>query len=68
MAVRAVAVNEWDIVHQRELAEHRPEALVQAVDTVAFLVRDRRITHASLPSAVQACRTFVEATLNGGKV
>ncbi|XP_027210756.1 Golgi-specific brefeldin A-resistance guanine nucleotide exchange factor 1 isoform X2 [Penaeus vannamei] len=68
VAVRAVAVNEWDIVHQRELAEHRPEALVQAVDTVAFLVRDRRITHASLPSAVQACRTFVEATLNGGKI
>ncbi|XP_042856225.1 Golgi-specific brefeldin A-resistance guanine nucleotide exchange factor 1-like isoform X2 [Penaeus japonicus] len=68
VAVRAVAVNEWDIVHQRELGEHRPEALVQAVDTVAFLVRDRRITHASLPSAVQACRTFVEATLNGGKI
>ncbi|XP_047493913.1 Golgi-specific brefeldin A-resistance guanine nucleotide exchange factor 1-like isoform X2 [Penaeus chinensis] len=68
VAVRAVAVNEWDIVHQRELGEHRPEALVQAVDTVAFLVRDRRVTHASLPSAVQACRTFVEATLNGGKI
>ncbi|KAK8721863.1 hypothetical protein OTU49_012614 [Cherax quadricarinatus] len=67
VAVRAVAVNEWDIVHQRELGEHRPEALVQAVDTLAFLVRDRRITHSSLPSAVQACRTFVEATLNGGK-
>ncbi|KAK7082263.1 G-box binding factor [Halocaridina rubra] len=67
VAVRAVSVNEWDIVHQRELGEHRPEALVQAVDTLAFLVRDRRITHSSLPAAVQACRTFVEATLNGGK-
>ncbi|XP_045609638.1 Golgi-specific brefeldin A-resistance guanine nucleotide exchange factor 1 isoform X2 [Procambarus clarkii] len=67
VAVRAVAVNEWDIVHQRELGEHRPEALVQAVDTLAFLVRDRRITHSSLPCAVQACRTFVEATLNGGR-
>lgn len=67
VAVRAVSVNEWDIVHQRELGEHRPEALVQAVDTLAFLVRDRRITQSSLPAAVQACRTFVEATLNGGK-
>ncbi|XP_068227921.1 Golgi-specific brefeldin A-resistance guanine nucleotide exchange factor 1 [Palaemon carinicauda] len=68
VAVRAVSVNEWDIVHQRELGEHRPEALVQAVDTLAFLVRDRRITQSSLPAAVQACRTFVEATLNGGKI
>ncbi|KAG7153474.1 Golgi-specific brefeldin A-resistance guanine nucleotide exchange factor 1-like [Homarus americanus] len=67
VAVRAVAVNEWDIVHQRQLGEHRPEALVQAVDTLMFLVRDRRITHSSLPSAVQACRTFVEATLHGGQ-
>ncbi|CAL4066490.1 unnamed protein product [Meganyctiphanes norvegica] len=62
-----VSINEFNIVHQRELGDHRPEALVQAFETLAFLVRDNRITPASLPAAVHAARTFVEATLNGGK-
>ena len=34
VAVRHLHVNEWDIVHQRELLDHRPEALTLAVDTV----------------------------------
>ena len=61
-------MNEWDIVYQRQLGHHKSEALVKAIDTLAFLEREHHITTSSLPSVVQACRTFVEATLNGGMV
>lgn len=66
LPVKPIMFNEYDIVHQRILENHRPESLVKAVDTLSFLVRENHITAASLPAIVQACRTFVEATLHGG--
>ncbi|KAF2354695.1 Sec7 domain [Trinorchestia longiramus] len=62
-------ISEWDIALHREFIAGHPvaDAVVRSVDTLVFLVRERHMTRSSLPHAVHCARTFVEATLHGGR-
>ncbi|XP_018008715.1 Golgi-specific brefeldin A-resistance guanine nucleotide exchange factor 1-like isoform X2 [Hyalella azteca] len=65
----AGVTNEWDIALHRDFLAGLPvtDAAVRSVDTLVFLVRERHMTRSSLPHAVNCARTFVEATLHGGR-
>ena len=66
---RAGTTNQWDIVHSRSFFSTplSADACVRSVNTLAFLVKQRHMTAASLPHAVSCARTFVEASLHGGR-
>uniref|UniRef100_T1IU23 SEC7 domain-containing protein n=1 Tax=Strigamia maritima TaxID=126957 RepID=T1IU23_STRMM len=66
--VRPLPVNQYNIIFQRELLGHDSTAFLKACESLAFLIRDvAHITPENFESCVHCIRTFVEASLNGGK-
>ncbi|XP_023706010.1 Golgi-specific brefeldin A-resistance guanine nucleotide exchange factor 1 isoform X5 [Cryptotermes secundus] len=66
LAIRPLPVNQFSIVHERELLPHDPYGLVKCCESLAFLIRDvAHITPYNFENCVQCIRTFVEASLNG---
>jgi hypothetical protein len=66
--IRPLPINQFSIVHERELLIHDPYALVKCCESLAFLVRDvAHITPYNFENCVRCIRTFVEASLNGSK-
>ncbi|KAJ9591987.1 hypothetical protein L9F63_001499, partial [Diploptera punctata] len=66
LTIRPLPVNQFSIVHERELLPHDPFALVKCCESLAFLVRDvAHITPYNFENCVHCIRTFVEASLNG---
>ncbi|XP_069705453.1 Golgi-specific brefeldin A-resistance guanine nucleotide exchange factor 1 isoform X3 [Periplaneta americana] len=66
LTIRPLPVNQFSIVHERELLPHDPYALVKCCESLAFLVRDvAHITPYNFENCVHCVRTFVEASLNG---
>jgi brefeldin A-resistance guanine nucleotide exchange factor 1 len=68
LAIRPLPVNQFSIVHERELLPHDPYALVKCCESLAFLIRDvAHITPYNFENCVHCIRTFVEASLNRSK-
>lgn len=66
--MRGMPVNQFSIVHERELLAHDSHALVKCVESLAFLVRDvAHITPYNYENCVRCIRTFVEASLSSSK-
>lgn len=60
------AINQYSIVHERQLLVHDPQGLVKCCESLAFLVRDvAHITPYNFENCVHCIRTFVEASLHG---
>ena len=56
------------IMYPCKLLEHSPFALVKCWDSLSFIVRNvAHITPYNFESCVKCIRTFVEASMNGGK-
>ncbi|KAJ8022774.1 Golgi-specific brefeldin A-resistance guanine nucleotide exchange factor 1 [Holothuria leucospilota] len=65
----AVPENQFEIVLSNKITFQDTKALKKCCESLAFLVRDAaHVTPANFEACVHAIRTFVEATLNGGKV
>ncbi|XP_072050985.1 Golgi-specific brefeldin A-resistance guanine nucleotide exchange factor 1-like isoform X2 [Amphiura filiformis] len=61
--------NQYEIALSHTLNHHDTKALMKSCESLAFLVRDAaHVTPANFESCVHAIRTFVEATVNGGKI
>lgn len=61
-------MNQYSIVHERQLLAHDPQGLVKCCESLAFLVRDvAHITPYNFENCVHCIRTFVEASLHGSK-
>ncbi len=61
-------VNKYSIVLRPSLKRHDPKAFLKSCETLAFLVRDTaHITPDNFDACVQCLRTFVEASLDGGR-
>lgn len=68
LTIRPLPVNQFSIVHERELLPHDPYGLVKCCESLAFLIRDvAHITPYNFENCVHCIRTFVEASLNGSK-
>lgn len=68
LTIRPLPVNQFSIVHERELLPHDPYGLVKCCESLAFLIRDvAHITPYNFENCVRCIRTFVEASLNGSK-
>ena len=66
LTIRPLPVNQFSIVHERELLPHDPYGLVKCCESLAFLIRDvAHITPYNFENCVRCIRTFVEASLNG---
>ena len=60
--------NQYEITLKHTLSHHDTKALMKSCESLAFLVRDAaHVTPANFESCVHAIRTFVEATVNGGR-
>ena len=60
--------NQYEIALSHTLNHHDTKALMKSCESLAFLVRDAaHVTPANFESCVHAIRTFVEATVNGGR-
>ncbi|XP_066992463.2 Golgi-specific brefeldin A-resistance guanine nucleotide exchange factor 1 [Anabrus simplex] len=65
LQIRPLPVNQFSIVHERELLVHDPYSLVKCCESLAFLVRDvAHITPYNFENCIHCIRTFVEASLN----
>ena len=61
-------VNQYSITLDGELKHRDTRALMKTCETLAFLVRDAaHVTPHNFESCVHTIRTFVEASLHGGK-
>ncbi|XP_022089573.1 Golgi-specific brefeldin A-resistance guanine nucleotide exchange factor 1-like [Acanthaster planci] len=61
--------NQFEIALDQTLSHHDTKALMKCCESLAFLVRDAaHVTPANFESCVHAIRSFVEATVNGGKL
>jgi hypothetical protein len=68
LTIRPLPVNQFSIVHERELLPHDPYAFMKCCESLAFLVRDvAHITPYNFENCVHCIRMFVEASLNGSK-
>ena len=68
LTIRPLPINQFSIVHDRELLPHDPFGLVKCCESLAFLIRDvAHITPYNFENCVRCIRTFVEASLNGSK-
>lgn len=68
LTVRPLPVNQFSIVHERELLPHDPYGMVKCCESLAFLIRDvAHITPYNFENCVHCIRTFVEASLSGSK-
>jgi brefeldin A-resistance guanine nucleotide exchange factor 1 len=66
LTIHPLPVNQFSIVHDRELLHHDPFGLVKCCESLAFLIRDvAHITPYNFENCVRCIRTFVEASLNG---
>ena len=64
----AAPVNQYNIALTEELKYHDSRALLKCCETLAFLVRDAaHVTPHNFASCVHCLRTFIEASINGGK-
>ena len=67
LQIRPLPINQFSIVHERELGPHDPYALVKCCESLAFLVRDlAHITPYNFENCVHCIRTCVEASLHTG--
>lgn len=65
---RSMLVNQYSIALNEELQTTDSKSLLKSCETLAFLVRDAaHVTPHNFESCVHTIRTFVEASLNGGK-
>ncbi|XP_038060765.1 Golgi-specific brefeldin A-resistance guanine nucleotide exchange factor 1-like [Patiria miniata] len=61
--------NQFEIALDQTLSHHDTKALMKCCESLAFLVRDAaHVTPSNFESCVHAIRSFVEATVNGGKL
>ncbi|XP_071808203.1 Golgi-specific brefeldin A-resistance guanine nucleotide exchange factor 1-like isoform X2 [Asterias amurensis] len=61
--------NQFKIALDQTLSHHDTKALMKCCESLAFLVRDAaHVTPSNFESCVHAIRSFVEATVNGGKL
>ena len=64
----SIPTNQFDITLDGELRHHDTKSLMKSCETLAFLVRDAaHITPHNFESCVHCIRTFVEASINGGR-
>jgi hypothetical protein len=68
LQVKPYPINQYSIVHERELQAHDTHALVKCVESLAFVVRDvAHITPYNFENCVRCIRTFVEASISCSK-
>ncbi|PIK45930.1 putative golgi-specific brefeldin A-resistance guanine nucleotide exchange factor 1 isoform X2 [Apostichopus japonicus] len=65
----AIPENQFEIALSSKITFHDSKALKKCCESLAFLVRDAaHVTPSNFEACIHAIRTFVEATVNGGKV
>ncbi|XP_025837200.1 Golgi-specific brefeldin A-resistance guanine nucleotide exchange factor 1 [Agrilus planipennis] len=66
---RTLSADQYGLALDCNLGLHKPKSLLKCCESLAFLVRDvAHITPYNFDNCVHCVRTFVEASLNGGKI